>query len=259
MPHQLFVRILSSLQTPYSSLFLYHGLGTGKTSSAIGIVEEMRSYTKQIVVSGTSNRIKGPQIDVIAAAIVQMNFRMQLFGPSKLKKNNSTGEWNINTSVGNSLLNEINPAQINGMSKEKTEVNVNKIITSSYRSFGYEQFAGYASRYIKKEYNDEDNIKNANFYFSNSLIIIDKVHNIRTEEGNRRKVVTDILFKIVRKANNVRVFLLSATPMYNSYKEIIWITNLLNANDRRRSIKTEEVFDDYGNIIVGGKKLRQRK
>ena len=34
-PHQLFVRNFMSFQTPYNSLLLYHGLGTGKTCSAI--------------------------------------------------------------------------------------------------------------------------------------------------------------------------------------------------------------------------------
>ena len=34
-PHQLFVRNFLSFQTPYNSLLLYHGLGTGKTCSAI--------------------------------------------------------------------------------------------------------------------------------------------------------------------------------------------------------------------------------
>lgn len=37
MPHQSFVKNFMSFQTPYNSLLLYHGLGTGKTCSAIGI------------------------------------------------------------------------------------------------------------------------------------------------------------------------------------------------------------------------------
>ena len=69
-----------SLQTPYNSLFLYHGLGSGKTCSAIGIAEEMRSYMKQI----RQNEEDSRRIIVIASPNVQMNFRMQLFYPSKL-------------------------------------------------------------------------------------------------------------------------------------------------------------------------------
>lgn len=45
-PHQLFVKNFLSMDTPYKSLLLYHGLGTGKTCSAIGIAEEMRKYMK---------------------------------------------------------------------------------------------------------------------------------------------------------------------------------------------------------------------
>ena len=48
MPHQMFVRNFLSQQTPYNSLLLYHGLGSGKTCSAIGIAEEARMYYKQL-------------------------------------------------------------------------------------------------------------------------------------------------------------------------------------------------------------------
>ena len=45
-PHQAFVRNFMSFQTPYNSLLLFHGLGSGKTCSAIGVCEEMRDYLK---------------------------------------------------------------------------------------------------------------------------------------------------------------------------------------------------------------------
>ena len=47
-PHQIFVKNFLSLNTPYNSLLLYHGLGTGKTCSAIGVSEEMRNYMNLI-------------------------------------------------------------------------------------------------------------------------------------------------------------------------------------------------------------------
>ena len=48
LPHQIFVKNFLSFQTPYNSLLLYHGLGSGKTCSAITVAEEMRSYLKQM-------------------------------------------------------------------------------------------------------------------------------------------------------------------------------------------------------------------
>jgi hypothetical protein len=252
MPHQLFVKNFMSLQTPYNSLLLYHGLGSGKTCSAIGIAEEMRSYMKQMDFEQKNSRFdKHHHIIVVAAPNVQINFQLQLFDPAKLKKNEATGEWNIRSCVGNSLLNEINPAHVKGLSYRQIVSNMNSIISSSYRFFGYIEFTNYALKYIygpnlNDPYDDKTQKKNVKRVFSNRLIIIDEVHNIRTEEDNRKKITSKMLFKIVEEADNVRLLLLSATPMYNSYKEIIWITNLLNVNDKRPKIRTKDVFDDNG-------------
>lgn len=271
MPHQLFVKNFMSLQTPYNSLLLYHGLGSGKTCSAIGIAEEMRSYMKQMDFEQKSSRSdKHHHIIVVAAPNVQINFQMQLFDPSKLKKNEATGEWNIRSCVGNSLLNEINPAHVKGLSYRQIVSNMNSIISSSYRFFGYIEFTNYALKYIygpnlNEPYDDRTQKKNVKRIFSNRLIIIDEVHNIRTEEDNRKKITSKMLFKIIEEADNVRLLLLSATPMYNSYKEIIWITNLLNVNDKRPKIKTKDVFDDNGMFKTldshgsDGRSILQRK
>ena len=48
LPHQTFIGNFLSFQTPYNNLLLYHGLGTGKTCSAITVCEEMREYMKQM-------------------------------------------------------------------------------------------------------------------------------------------------------------------------------------------------------------------
>ena len=65
-PNQQFVRNFLSVETPYNSLLLYHGLGTGKTCSAISVAEEMRDYMKQMGIT--------QQIIVIASPNVQENF-----------------------------------------------------------------------------------------------------------------------------------------------------------------------------------------
>ena len=84
-PHQQFVKNFLSFQTPYNSLLLYHGLGSGKTCSAIGVAEEMRDYMNQI---GSTQRII-----IVASPNVQENFRLQLFDESKLKL--IDGLWTI--------------------------------------------------------------------------------------------------------------------------------------------------------------------
>ena len=109
LPHQMFVKNFLSLQTPYNSLLLYHGLGTGNTCSAIGVAEEMRSFMKQVGIT--------QKILIVASPNVQNNFRLQLFDERKLKLDGE--QWNLNTCVGNSLLKEINPTNLKGISRDK--------------------------------------------------------------------------------------------------------------------------------------------
>ena len=108
-PHQMFVRNFMSFQTPYNSLLLYHGLGSGKTCSAISVAEEMRDYMKQM---GISQRIL-----VVASPNVQDNFKLQLFDERKLEQ--VDGLWNIRACTGNKFLKEINPMSMKGVSKDR--------------------------------------------------------------------------------------------------------------------------------------------
>jgi len=278
MPHQLFVRNFMSFQTPYNGLLLYHGLGSGKTCSAIGIAEEMRGYMKQV---GIKHRII-----VVASPNVQGNFRLQLFDERKLRKipnpNQSQGNmgteediWDLHSCVGNSLLKEINPANIKGLSREKVISQINTIINTYYTFMGYGQFSNFIQdklhiespeRFTEKE-KMEYEIKNIRRVFNNRLVIIDEVQNIRMTDDNNNKKTAALLMKVAKYSENMRLLLLSATPMFNSNREIIWITNLLNLNDKRSTIETTAVFDKDGNyregdsrgIIESGEALLKRK
>jgi superfamily II DNA or RNA helicase len=268
MPHQLFVKNFLSFQTPYNSLLLYHGLGSGKTCSAIGIAEEMRSYMKQVGIK--------PRIMVIASPNVQGNFRLQLFDERKLVKLPS-GLWNINSCVGNALLSEINPTNLTGLTKDAVRHHVNSIINTYYVFMGYSQLANHISQKIEVSvdagYTDakRNSLRREKIrrYFNNRLIIIDEVHNIRLtdENKNKDKKTTVLLKEVAKYSENMRLLLLSATPMYNSYKEAIWLTNLMNINDKRAPIETSDVFTSDGSWKLAedseygesGKALLKRK
>ena len=293
-PNQQFVRNFLSVETPYNSLLLYHGLGTGKTCSAISVAEEMRDYMKHMGIN--------QQIIVIASPNVQENFRLQLFDERELKEI-EPGVWNIRACTGNKFIKEINPMNMKGLTREKVVKQIKRLIQSYYLFFGYNEFANYVRNnassvgissddvemQIKKKKKGlmaivteaaagaegpgkkrgrksaETIAKNAELeaaalenlsivklrkLFSNTLIIIDEVHNIRITDDNRDKRVSKILYQIVQKVNNVRLLLLSGTPMYNSYKEIVWLINLMNLNDKRATIDISDVFDDKGNFKV---------
>ena len=245
MPHQNFVKNFLSYQTPYNALLLYHGLGTGKTCSAIGIAEEMREYMRQIGMSS--------KIFIVASPNVQDNFRLQLFDERKLVQ---TGDiWSLNNCVGNKLIKEVNPYATKGVTKDILKTKIRNIIRENYRFIGYTQLANHIIRRVGTLASDEEpsrkEIQLIKKYFNNKLFIIDEFHNISVSDTNKeKKRIGSLLMKIAKYSDNMRLLLLSATPIYNSPKEVVWFTNLLNSIDKRKPIKEKYIFDKDDNFLL---------
>ena len=243
-PHQMFVRNFMSFQTPYNGLLLYHGLGTGKTCSAISVCEEMRTYLQQM---GITKRII-----IVASPAVQENFKLQLFDERKLRKVN--GLWNIKACIGNKFIKEINPMNMKGLSRNKIIRQIKRLIKQSYLFKGYGEFANYIEKIMNKnippgastEVVDRIRKKNLRREFSSRMLVIDEVHNIRLSKEGKVKTSSDNLGKLVEATNNLKLLLLSATPMFDSYSEIVWILNLLLLNDKRYPINEREIFTTKG-------------
>jgi len=267
-PHQMFVRNYLSFETPYNSLLLYHGLGTGKTCSAISVSEEMRRYNNQLGIS--------KKIIVVASDAVQKNFKVQLFDKRKLKQVN--GLWNIKACTGNNFLKEINPMNMRGLPESKVIKQIRKIIRQSYTFFGYTQFSNYLKTVMDQFVTRDDDIltkkkkqiKALKREFSNRMLIIDEIHNLRVIESNpdSKKIMRESSKNIeylVRYADNLKLMILSATPMFNSHEEIVWLLNVLNTNDNRYTVSLNEIFDSRGNFLEGngsevvGKELLKQK
>jgi len=254
-PHQMFVRNFLSFETPYNSLLLYHGLGTGKTCSAITVCEEMRTYNKQI---GNSKRII-----IVASPAVQENFKIQLFDERKLK--NVNGLWNIKACIGNKFIKEINPMNMKGLKRSRIVRQIKKLIQQSYLFQGYIEFSNYITRIMNKNITSKDTpeikarkkIRSVQKEFSNRMLVIDEVHNLRINEEGKIKQSSENLLDLVSYTNHLKLMVLSATPMFNSYNEIIWLSNLLNLNDKRFPIAEKEVFDKKGNFTIdkGGRQI----
>ena len=233
-PHQIFVKNFLSTNTPYNSLLLFHGVGTGKTCSAISISEEYRQSMK------ATGNIK--KILIVASPNVQENFRKQIFNENMIEEDsNNEGYFKMNTCVGNDLLHEINP---NGtkMKKETLISQANAIIDRHYEFVGYRKFGTLIDGHHKR-----NNLKKI---FAGRMIIIDEVHNIRMNQDDENKKTAKSMNLLVEEVKYMRLMLLSATPMYNSHREILWLINLMNMNDNRTILNENEVFDEHGNFII---------
>lgn len=226
---QLFVRNFLSKNTPYNNLLLYHGLGTGKTCSSIGVAMEKIKY---MVHTNTKKKIV-----LVANPNVQDNFKQSLFDENKLIYNKETKEWRLLTCVGDDILKFVNSINEN-IDEAKLKQKIKAFINDWFKFMGYTKFSNEINNSIGGD------------VFDDTLVIIDEIHNIRVSDDGKNKRVAESLMTLVKSNKNLQLLLLSATPMFDNYKEIIWLVNLMNLNDNRPIVSIGEIFDSNGNFKI---------
>jgi hypothetical protein len=98
-----------------------------------------------------------------------------------------------------------------------------------------------------KEYQEQCRKRRVSFderlseIFSNRVIIIDEAHNIRQSKTELKSLPKE-LSHIIRVSRNVKLILLTATPMYDNASEIVFLLNLLLENDNKKPIKESRLF-----------------
>jgi len=231
--NQKFLKSFLSPNTPYNSMLLFHGTGVGKTCTSISIAEQ---YTEQL-------KAEGKQIIILLNPSIKANFVKNIFNMEKVKSGmpyyQCTGDKYLEDyeKIPNHLL----------------EAKVNKIIKGKYEFYGYQKFANILEtikRKIKERYDPKDHNRLLNKKikdtFSNTVMIIDEVHNIK--EGKDLKVLPPLLEKVVSLADNMKLLLLSATPMFDNSSEIIFLINLMLRNNKKPTINESDYIDKDGNI-----------
>ena len=209
--YQYFVSNYISTRTPYKSVLLYHGVGVGKTCSAITLAE---TFLK------SHSIYEEPKIWVIMPQSLKHSFKEQIFSLMNHENNfddlmnQCTGDLYIKLS---SLMRDTD--------KEKAKQNVKKLIKSRYRLFTYEMFASF----IQTEYIDKNRV------VSDKVIIVDEAHNIRSSDNLSKKVYS-ALVNVAETGHNNRMVLLSATPMYDKAEDILYLFYLLVKNDKRTGL-----------------------
>ena len=128
---------------------------------------------------------------------------------------------------------------------------VRKIVSRNYEFSGYLKFANAIEKIIMRK-DGKSIIKNI---FSDRVIIIDEVQRIRCDEES--KLIIEILEYIIKYSKNLKLILLSATPMYNQSDEIVTRLNLLLLNDNLSTIPLS-IFRD-GFLTREGKQILMDK
>lgn len=264
-PTQRFIGQYLSPKTPYMSALLFHGVGVGKTCSAITVAERyLEMFPRK-------------QVIIIAPRNIQPNFSREIFTETKLKIGEDDEPNEYFGCTGDTYL------KLSGTEfiREKSLVTsrINSLKARRYQFVGYLAFYNYLKELLEREISkditgarrEQEEYKLLNKKFSNRLLIIDEAHNVRdlTDEDEGRdapggaaelsesqagKRLTPYLRKLLAAAEGTKLLLLSATPMYNSYKEIIPMLNLLLLNDKKATVSEADFFDNEGKILEGKEK-----
>ena len=100
-----------------------------------------------------------------------------------------------------------------------------------------------ATKHISED--DEESIFNKEVqiireHFSNRILIIDEVHNIRGADASKKESRNTIKYitKVIQYSQNLKIILLTANPMFNISSEIVWMLNMLLLNDNKNNFVT---------------------
>ena len=249
-PQQEFLKNFISVDTPYNGVLIYHGTGVGKTCSAIQIAEGFKEIMNRI---HTDER---RQILVLLGPRIIPNFKNNIY--NIFKESDRKKPDDIVQCTGNTY--SLDTDEYKSMTLNQKYKEIKKNIKNYYKFYGYEQFSNDVMNFLGWDgkltsLNDlqKNLIKNR---FKNRIIIIDEIHNIKSTSSNiELRKVPPILQAIVKYSENLRLILMSATPMYDNATEIIYILNLLLENDKKELIKNKsEIFDSDNNLVPGGDK-----
>lgn len=236
LEHQAMLSNFINPDTPYRGLLVFHGTGTGKTCAGIAVAEKFKQQVQRY----------GTQIYILVPGpLLKENWRRSFI--------ECTGDTYLRTHENLLFLND----------EEKEKIRKQAVLNAqqyykilSYKSF-YRKVLGekivekkMVEGKIKSVYKKTDEgeferdigmdiLHNLN----NTLIIVDEAHNLT---GN---TYGEALMKIIRNSTNLKVLLMTATPMKNLGDDIIELLNFLRPLDS--PIERDLVFTSAKNHTMG--------
>jgi hypothetical protein len=240
--HQKIVRDYLNIYSPYRGLLLYHGLGSGKTCTSIGIAEGLKSEREVIIMTPASLRMNYIEQlkecgDIIYKKKQYWEFVNTETSPELIKPLSEAmnlSEVFIRKNGGAWLIDMRKESNYDALSNdEKTSLNtqLNEMIRMKYKFISYN---GLRMSHI-------DNMTRGQTVnpFDNKVVIIDEAHNFISRIVNklgRSGSMSVLLYNYLLEAENCRIVLLTGTPVINYPNEIGVLFNIL-----RGYIKTWEI------------------
>lgn len=267
-PAQKLLRNFMAPASPYRSILIDHGTGVGKTCTAITIAENLKAATQN------SGRIYVIRPD---------EFQRQLFEVRKIKNGQKamqcTGETYLDElSKSNPSVNKL--VEDCGLGKQDECNRVERLVKTQIAKY-YDFNTKYTwAQKVNKVINTRTSgltgiakhkkmVATIRTLFNNSVLIIDEAHNMRNsaaksddtaeksqasqihsdkdeivEDTRGSNFITNILRKVLLYSQNMRLVLLSATPMFDKPQDIVPLINYMLLNDKRPEVRPSDIFKE---------------
>ena len=233
---QAIVPNLINPNTNYKGVILMHGVGSGKSITAVRVAEQFKEQIKKyntkiyVLVPGPNTR---------------ENFKKEILA--------GTGETYLKNKE---LLNQMTKQEIDREKKMALYSALQYYKILSYKTF-YKKVLG--EKIVEKKIVGDKQIKasyrkNAEGDFErelvvdritnmdNAVLIIDEAHNISGNEYG------EALKKIIKNSQNLRVVLLTATPMINTADEIVDLLNFIRPENDQ--VQRDKIFTSEKNYTM---------
>jgi superfamily II DNA or RNA helicase len=226
--HQQFVKAYMSPGTGYNGILLVHDVGVGKTCTAVAIAEMYHATMSNPAIILTGSSLKSQWRDEIAGV-----------GKAQF----ISGAWKLPSSCAGNVYDRVS-SRVTVESRKMLENAVHATIKTRYEFYGYIEFnnkyRGIQSTNVSTR---EELIRQE---FSDRVIIVDEAHHLRSTQDAIE--ANDALTSIVRNTSNVKIVLLTATPMFDKAPEIINLLNIMRGNDGRGELNVADFFDQDGEL-----------
>uniref|UniRef100_A0A6C0I008 Helicase ATP-binding domain-containing protein n=1 Tax=viral metagenome TaxID=1070528 RepID=A0A6C0I008_9ZZZZ len=233
LTHQKVVRDYLNLFTPYRGLLLYHSLGSGKSCSSIAIAEGMKSQKKIVLMTPASLKMNFfNELKKCGDPLYKKNqfwefvsiegkrdlipVLAQTLGLTQKYIRENKGAWLTDISKPS------NAAQLSSADQESLNAQIDTMIRAKYYDINYNGMNKKKLREMTK--NGSINP------FDHSVVVIDEAHNFVSRICNKLKDSASISYKLynyLMDATDVRVVLVSGTPIINYPNEIGVLFNIL--------------------------------
>lgn len=248
-PQQIVLSNYITPHTPYDSLLIFHDTGVGKTGAAVAIADKFIDHVKK---SGNKSLI------LVKNSVIEDNFKNEIREPftftyEEIIKNFSDDDFKQELA---NLTNKKKSTKtiFKNVNGEHLQVKIKEDLSKSIEIITHDRFV---NRTIgrpkhkfdeKKSKDDKREISGQQiFNISNRLVIVDEAHNLIGNDGYIA------LKKMLSISTNVKLVLMTATPIFDNVSELPQLLNLLLPDNvsilNPKSSKTLKDIFNYKQVI----------